>query len=149
MCYKSGSTSKKSKRCTISRTPFVVVFNYSSSVVSAALLAIAGTAFFFMGTVNALLMCLNSVGILELAMKGNKLMAMAVCSTMVYIGTAAGTLLTTFLLKEGVIKNTLILAGKEFSKFQLLSAFFFLGLLLCFLLLPFVPAMAQKTQNNS
>ena len=69
------------------------------------MLVLAGTAFFFLGTVNALLMCLNSVGILELAMKGNKLMAMAVCSTMVYIGTAAGTLLTTFLLKEGVIKN--------------------------------------------
>ena len=89
------------------------------------------------------------MGILELAMKGNKLMAMAVCSTMVYIGTAAGTLLTTFLLKEGVIKNTWMLAGKEFSKFQMLSGFFFLGILLTFLLLPFVPAMSQKTQQKS
>ena len=113
------------------------------------MLCLAGTAFFFLGTVNALLMCLNAVGILELAMKGNKLMAMAVCSTMVYIGTAAGTLLTTFLLKEGVIKNIWVLAGKEFSKFQILSGFFFLGILLTFLLLPFVPAMSQKKQQEN
>ena len=48
MCYKSEGHLKKTKRCTISRTPFVVVLNYSSSVVSAALLAIAGTAFFLL-----------------------------------------------------------------------------------------------------
>lgn len=113
------------------------------------MLILAGSAFFFLGTVNALLMCINAVGILELAVKGNKLMAMAVCSTLVYIGTAAGTLLTTFLLKEGVIKNIWILAGKEFSKFQLLAGAFFLGIFLCFLLLPFVPGMSQKMQNNS
>ncbi len=112
-------------------------------------LILAGTAFFFMGTVNALLMCISAVGILELAMKGNKLMAMAVVSTFVYAGTAAGTLLITFLLKEGILKNTWLLAGKVFTKFQFLSAIFVLGLLLSLLLLPFVPAVAEIKKKKS
>lgn len=113
------------------------------------LLFLAGTAFFFTGMVAALLMCISAVGILELAVKGNKLMATAVCFTFINIGTAAGTLLTTFLLKDGVLKNTREFAGMIFSKYQFLSAIFVAGLLLCLLLLPFVPFVSEMRKKKS
>jgi hypothetical protein len=53
MCYKSGQKLKKSKIFSKKGVrflahPFGLIVHYSSSVVSAALLAIAGTAFFLL-----------------------------------------------------------------------------------------------------
>ena len=112
------------------------------------MLILAGTAFFFLGMVNAFLMCTSAVEMLALATPGNKIMAIAFCSTFVSIGTASGTLLTTWLLGGGVLKDSWNFLHMEISKFQLLSGFFFLGILLIFLLLPFIPAVARRRSEQ-
>ena len=109
---------------------------------------LAGTAFFFLGMVNAFLMCISAVEMLFLATPGNKIMAIAFCSTFISLGTAGGTLLTAFLLKKGYLKGVREIFGMTVSGYQLLPGICFLGILLIFLLLPFVPAMRRKKEKE-
>ena len=103
-----------------------------------------GSAFFILGVIHALLLNINSVEMLALAKPGNKIMAIAFCSTAIAIGTAAGTTLTSLLLGCGALAPKWIFMGMELTKFQLLFAIYALAILFFLILLPLVPAVIRK-----
>jgi len=108
------------------------------------LAAVLGGIFFLHGVVWALLLCINSVEMLALARPGNKIMAIAFCSTAIAVGTAAGTLVTSALLGASALPENFTLAGISFGKFQLFFAAYALALLLFLALLPLVPAVTRR-----
>jgi len=110
------------------------------------LAAVLGGIFFLHGTVWALLLCINSVEMLALARPGNKIMAIAFCSTAIAVGTAAGTLITSALLGASALPENFTFAGLSFGKFQLFFAAYALALLLFLALLPLVPAVTRKRE---
>ena len=105
-------------------------------------------AFFLLGMVTAFLMCTSAVGMLALAAPGNKIMAIAFCSTSISAGAAGGTLGCTFLLGSGV--PALISEGAfgGIGKFQLLFALECLALISFAALLPLVPAMDRGREKE-
>ena len=111
------------------------------------LIFLFGLAFFLLGVTNAFLLCISSVEMLALATPGNKIMAIAFCSTSISIGTAAGTLLTSLLLGCGALAPVWHLGGLQLTKFQLLFGLYVLAVLFFFLLLPLVPAVVRKHEN--
>ena len=112
-----------------------------------ALAAVLGTVFFLNGVVWALLLCINSVEMLALARPGNKIMAIAFCSSAIALGGAAGTLLTSALLGCAAIPAKLALAGIAVTKFQLFFAAYTTAILLFLALLPIVPAVTRQEQH--
>ena len=108
-----------------------------------------GLAFFLLGMVTAFLMCTSAVGMLALAAPGNKIMAIAFCSTSLSAGTAAGTLGCTFLLGSGAFASILDGISPDINKFQLIFALECLALALFAALLPLVPATARRQEEPS
>ncbi|MBQ6598556.1 MAG: hypothetical protein IJH79_13465 [Lentisphaeria bacterium] len=106
-----------------------------------------GLSFFLIGLTAALLLCISSVEMLALATPGNKIMAIAFCSTSISVGTAAGTLLTSLLLGSGALAPEWYLNGIKLTKFQLLFGLYAAAVLFFALLLPLVPAVIRKHDN--
>lgn len=100
--------------------------------------------FFLLGMVTAFLMCTSAVGMLALAAPGNKIMAIAFCSTSLSAGAAAGTLGCTFLLGSGLLTSISNGISSGIDKFQLLFALECLALVLFAALLPLVPARKKE-----
>ena len=103
-------------------------------------------ALFLIGVVTAFLMCISAVEMLALAAPGNKIMAIAFCSTSISAGTAAGTLLCSFLLGCGAVASGWQVGPCALNKFQIL--FFLSALVLtgCLALLPLVPAVRRESR---
>ncbi|MBQ9501200.1 MAG: MFS transporter [Lentisphaeria bacterium] len=108
------------------------------------LAVVLGGIFFLHGMVWALLLCINSVEMLAHARPGNKIMAIAFCSTAIAVGTVAGTLITSALLGASALPENFTVSGISFGKFQLFFAAYTLALLLFLALLPIVPAVTRK-----
>ena len=112
-----------------------------------ALSVLFGTVFFLLGVVAALLVNITSVEMLALAKPGNKIMALAFCSTSSAIGQAAGTTLTSLLLGCGALAENWNFFGIDLTKFQLLFGVSILALIFFLLLLPLVPAVVRTHDN--
>lgn len=112
-----------------------------------ALPILFGGLFFLFGIVAAILVNITSVEMLALAKPGNKIMALAFCSTVSAIGHAAGSILTSVLLGCGALAENWKFYGITLSKFHLLFGIFALALLFFMLLLPLVPAVIRKHDN--
>ena len=106
-----------------------------------------GIESFLLGVLNALLLNINSVEILALAKPGNKIMAIAFCSTAIAIGTASGTVVTSFLLGCGALAGEWTLLGFRLTQYQLLFGIYTIGLCFILILLPLVPAVIRKHDN--
>ena len=100
-------------------------------------------ALFLIGVVTAFLMCISAVEMLALAAPGNKIMAIAFCSTSISAGTAAGTLLCSLLLGCGAVASGWQIGPCSLNKFQILFVLAALALTACLALLPLVPAVRR------
>lgn len=124
---------------------FIAILLLLSAVPSAkGLPVIFGTAFFLLGIVYALVNCIAAVEMLSLARPGNKIMAIAFCMTMIAIGTAAGTLLSTLLIGCGALAESWQFMGMTLTKFQLLFGMCALLMFFIVILFPLVPAVIGK-----
>ena len=112
-----------------------------------ALSVLFGAVFFLLGIVAALLVNITSVEMLALAKPGNKIMALAFCSTSSAIGQAAGTTLISLLLGCGALAESWRFYGIALTKFQLLFGISALALIFFLLLLPLVPAVVRTHDN--
>ena len=71
-------------------------------------------------------------------------MAIAFCMTMIAIGTAAGTLLSTLLIGCGALAESWQFMGMTLTKFQLLFGMCALLMFFIVILFPLVPAVIGK-----
>ena len=114
---------------------------------SPGLAVLLGAVFFINGVVWALLLCINSVEMLVLARPGNKIMAVAFCSSAIAFGSTAGTLITSGLLGCTAFPKRIVLAGYEIGKFQFFFLVYTLAIMVFLILLQQVPAVTRKEHN--
>ena len=144
-------TARFSMRFMIIGTHFAAFFSVALLLAAVpgvpGLTLILGAVFFLLGVINALLLCINSVEMLALARPGNKIMAIAFCTTVMSLGQMIGTVLTSFLLGCGALAPAWVFCGLTLSKFQLLFGVYSFAVLFFMLLLPLAPAVIREHQD--
>ena len=107
-----------------------------------------GALIYFAGMGNGFCLCLNSTEMMALARPGNKVMAMAFCSTLTSFGTACGRFGVTLILAAGILAADWKFGSIPLTSYNFLFMVSLAVVLFAYVLMLLCPSVVPKHEDS-